>query len=146
MVMFGAEEVGLIGARAYAAEHADELKNHILATESDFGAQTVWQLSSNVNKQADAFIDEIAAILTPLGIVRGSNTYKSGGPDITPLVERNVATIRLQQNGMDYFDLHHTPDDTLDKINPAELAQNVAAYAATIYLIADSNIVFQRSE
>ena len=146
VVMFGAEEVGLIGARAYAAEHADELKNHIIATESDFGAQTVWQLSSNVNNEADAFINEIAAILSPLGIVRGSNTYKSGGPDITPLVERNVATIRLQQNGMDYFDLHHTPDDTLDKIDPTALAQNVAAYAATIYLIADSNIVFQRSE
>ncbi|MFT4636572.1 MAG: hypothetical protein ACI9OI_002374, partial [Chitinophagales bacterium] len=35
------------------------------------------------------------------------------------------------------------PDDTLDKIKPDELAQNVAAYAATIYLIADSDVKFE---
>ena len=146
VVMFGAEEVGLLGARAYAAMHADQLENHVLATESDFGAEKVWELSSNVNAQADVMIDEIASILSPLGILRGSNTNRSGGPDIIPLVERNVPTIRLQQNGMDYFDLHHTPDDTLDKINPQALAQNVAAYAATIYLIADSDVIFNTIE
>jgi len=47
---------------------------------------------------------------------------------------------------MDYFDLHHTPDDTLDKIDPEELAQNVAAYAATIYLIADSDVEFRTTK
>jgi hypothetical protein len=40
---------------------------------------------------------------------------------------------------MDYFDLHHTPDDTLDKINPAELAQNIAAYAALVYIAAETD-------
>ena len=53
-----------------------------------------------------------------------------------------MPTIRLSQNGMDYFDLHHTPDDTLGKIKPDELAQNVAAYAATIYMIANSDVEF----
>ena len=146
VVMFGAEEVGILGAREYAKQHTNELEQHIVATESDFGARTVWQLSSNVNQQASLLLDEIAAILSPLGVIRGDNDHTSGGPDITPLVHKNVATIRLQQNGMDYFDLHHTPDDTLDKIDPTELAQNVAAYAATIFLIADSEIVFKRTE
>jgi hypothetical protein len=49
VVMFGAEEVGLLGAFAYAKQHEANLKNHVLATESDFGAQTIWQLVSNVN-------------------------------------------------------------------------------------------------
>ena len=140
VVMFGAEEVGLLGAFAYAKQHEGNLKNHVLATESDFGAQTIWQLVSNVNPQATLLIDEIAKLLSPLGIVRGGSDVPGGGPDIIPLAAKGVPTIRLNQNGRDYFDLHHTPDDTLDKINPDELAQNIAAYAASIYLIADSEV------
>lgn len=140
VVMFGAEEVGLLGAFAYAKQHEANLENHVLATESDFGAQTIWQLVSNVNPQATLLIDEIGKVLSPLGIVRGGSDVPGGGPDIIPLARKGVPTIRLNQNGRDYFDLHHTPDDTLDKINPDELAQNIAAYAATIYLIADSEV------
>ncbi|MCF2949229.1 M20/M25/M40 family metallo-hydrolase [Paraglaciecola aquimarina] len=140
VVMFGAEEVGLLGAFAYAKQHKDNLSNHVVATESDFGAQTIWQLVSNVNPQATELMDEIAKVLSPLGIVRGGADIAGGGPDIIPLAQQGVPTIRLNQNGRDYFDLHHTPDDTLDKINPDELAQNVAAYAATIYMIADSDV------
>jgi len=143
VVMFGAEEVGLLGARAYAKQHENELDNHVVATESDFGAGSIWQLNSNVSERATVLIDEIGKLLSPLGIVRGGSDVKGGGPDIIPLVAKGVPTIRLSQNGMDYFDLHHTPDDTLDKIRPDELAQNVAAYAATIYLIADSEVNFK---
>ncbi len=145
VVMFGAEEVGLLGAIAYAKKHKESLKNHIVATESDFGAQTVWQLVSNVNPDANKLIDEISHVLSPLGIVRGSSEESGGGPDIIPLAMQGVPTIRLKQNGRDYFDLHHTPDDTLDKIDPKELAQNIAAYAATIYLIADSDIDLRKN-
>ena len=145
VVMFGAEEVGLLGAREYAKKHEAELANHVLATESDFGAKTIWQLVSNVNPEANTLIDEIGTVLSPLGIVRGGSDVVGGGPDIIPLVAKGVPTIRLNQNGMDYFDLHHTPDDTLDKIDPQELAQNVAAYAAAIYLAADSDVEFRTS-
>ena len=144
VVMFGAEEVGLLGARAYAKKHETNLKNHVLATESDFGAQTIWQLVSDVNAEANPLIDEIAHVIRPLDIVRGSSQAPGGGPDIIPLAMAGVPTIRLKQNGRDYFDLHHTPDDTLDKIDPKELAQNVAAYAAAIYLAADSDVEFRK--
>lgn len=143
VVMFGAEEVGLLGAKAYAKQHEGDLANYVVATESDFGAGSIWQLNSNVNDEATVLIDQIGLLLSPLGIVRGGSNVKGGGPDIIPLDAKGVPTIRLAQNGMDYFDLHHTPDDTLDKIKPDELAQNVAAYAATIYLIADSDVKFK---
>lgn len=140
VVMFGAEEVGLLGAFAYAKQHEHNLHNHVLATESDFGARNIWRITSNVNPKATELVDEIAKIIAPLGIVRGGSKVKGGGPDIIPMAEKGVPTIRLSQEGNDYFDLHHTPDDTLDKINPVELAQNVAAYAATIYLFADTSV------
>ena len=60
------------------------------------------------------------------------------GPDIGPLANLGIAWATLRQDGTDYFDLHHTPDDTLDKINPAALAQNVAAYAVFAYLAAEA--------
>ncbi len=140
VVMFGAEEVGLLGAYAYAKQHENNLDNHVLATESDFGARNIWRLASNINPEASKLADEIAKIIAPLGIIRGGSDVKGGGPDIIPMAAKGVPTIRLSQEGTDYFDLHHTPDDTLDKINPDELAQNVAAYAATIFLFADTDV------
>jgi hypothetical protein len=146
VVMFGAEEVGLLGARAYAEQHAAEVSNHVLATESDFGARTIWQFVSNVDGSANPAIDAIGRLIEPLGIVRGGNAVPGGGPDIIPLAMQGVPTVRLNQNGMDYFDLHHTPDDTLDKIDPEELAQNVAAYAALVYLAAELDVEFRTAE
>ena len=55
-----------------------------------------------------------------------------------------LACATLAQDGTDYFDLHHTPDDTLDKIDPEALAQNVAAYAAFTYLAAEMDVEFRR--
>lgn len=143
VVMFGAEEVGLLGAFAYAKKHADNLHNHVLATESDFGARNIWRLVSNVNPDANSVIDTIGNIIEPLGIVRGGSEVPGGGPDIIPMARAGVPTIRLEQNGMDYFDYHHTPDDTLDKIIPEELKQNVAAYVVATYLAADADADFR---
>lgn len=144
VVMFGAEEVGLLGARAYAEQHSADLGNHVLASESDFGAGPVWQLVSNVNPDANTTIDAIGHVIEPLGIIRGGSQQPGGGPDIIPLAMAGVPTFRLNQDGTDYFDLHHTPDDTLDKIDPDELAQNVAAWAAAVYLAADTDVEFRR--
>jgi Zn-dependent M28 family amino/carboxypeptidase len=143
VVMFGAEEVGLRGAQAYAETHASELGTHQVATESDFGAGKIWQLVSNVSEAGTPAIDAIGKIIAPLGIIRGGSDVPGGGPDISPMAARGVPTINLMQDGMDYFDLHHTPDDTLDKIDPEQLAQNVAAYVVFAYLAAELDVEFR---
>lgn len=144
VVMFGAEEVGLIGAQDYARTHSTELVNHQLATESDFGAGNIWQLTSNVSEEGNPAIDAIGKTIAPLGIIRGGNDVPGGGPDISPMARQGVPTVNLMQNGLDYFDLHHTPDDTLDKIDPKKLAQNVAAYAVFAYLAAELDVQFRK--
>ena len=68
------------------------------------------------------------------------NNKASGGPDVSMLPSMGVPVASLRQDGSDYFDYHHTPNDTLDKIEPAALQQNVAAYAQFAYLMAQSNI------
>jgi carboxypeptidase Q len=72
-----------------------------------------------------------------MGVGPGSNAA-TGGPDMKYLREAGVPVVGLEQNGWDYFDLHHTPNDTLDKIDPQDLAQNVAAWTSFIYLAANS--------
>jgi carboxypeptidase Q len=137
IVLFGSEEVGLVGAKAYAQQHADELEHHVVASESDFGAGQVWQFATGVSENKLELAQAIGQVLLPLGIGPGM-TQTSGGPDIGPMQAAGVPVVRLRQNGWDYFDLHHTPNDTLDKINPVDLNQNVAAWTALFYLAAEA--------
>ncbi|MFN2258229.1 MAG: M28 family peptidase [Parasphingopyxis sp.] len=131
----GAEEVGLHGANAYAEAHP--AAEHAVAAESDFGADRVWRVQFKLPESAAAEADRIAQLLAPLGIVRGSGTA-SGGADTSPLVADGLWAIDLNQDGTRYFDLHHTPDDTLDKVDPAQLRQNVAAWTVMLSVIANS--------
>jgi len=132
---FGAEEVGLFGGYDYLRRHGSE--NHAVIAESDFGADRIWRFDSRLNSVARPVVDEIARLLFPLGIVRGSLT-EAGGSDIGPLSASGVPTIELQQDGTRYFDLHHNADDTLDKVDPAQLRQNVAAWTAMLAVAAEA--------
>ena len=145
VVLFGAEEVGLFGAYAYAEAHADELDRHAMGAESDFGAGRIYRLEPNVPESRLPAMAEVARVLQPLGIAPGPNTG-SGGPDMGPLRQAGVPVATLKQNGWDYFDLHHTHDDTLDKIDPEALAQNVAAYAAFAWMAANAPEGFRADE
>ena len=131
----GAEEVGIWGGKDYGTRHADE--PHALAMESDFGAGKVWAVDFNLPESAKPLRDKITAALAPLGVVPRKQTA-GGGADIGAIIAaQKLGIIDLQQDGTKYFDLHHTPDDTLDKIDKDELRQNVAAWAATLALVAN---------
>ncbi|KQN07382.1 peptidase M28 [Sphingomonas sp. Leaf25] len=133
LVWFGAEEVGGVGGRAYAEAHKGDI--HATASESDFGADRVWQFDVGLPAEAAAVGDRLATALAPLGITRG-NKFAGDGTDIGPTLALGVAGVDLSQSGLRYFDLHHTADDTLDKIDPAQLQQNVAAWTAMLAVVA----------
>ena len=143
VVLYGSEEVGLLGGFAYLKAHKDNLDNHILAAESDFGADKIWRFDTKFGDGALAYAKTMQDILAPLGIAPGKNTA-SGGPDITMLARAGVPVVSPVQNGWDYFDLHHTPDDTLDKIDRDSLKQNIASYAAFAYLAAEMDWDFRK--
>jgi carboxypeptidase Q len=133
VVLFANEEFGLSGARAYAEAHKDELARHVMAGESDFGAGRVWQISSRVDPAALPVVADLARLL---GVEQGKND-SGGGADLSPLAPARVPVISLNQDGTTYFDYHHTANDTLDKIDPKDLDQNVASWAAVAYSIAE---------
>lgn len=139
VVLYGNEEGGLLGARAYAAKHHHNLAQHVLAAESDFGAGRIWQIESRFGDKALPFAKELQQKLAHLNIALGGNsTY--GGPDVSVLAQAGVPVVALSQDGTDYFDYHHTPNDTLDKIDPESLKQNLQAWLIMTETVANSSV------
>lgn len=137
VIAFANEEQGLWGGRAYAERHAAEVVRHQIGAESDFGAGRIYAFNTGAPAQARAASAQIAEALAPLGIAHAPG-QGGPGPDIGPLARRGMTWAWLAQDGTDYFDYHHTPDDTLDKIDPAALDQNAAAYAVFAWLAAEA--------
>ena len=136
VVAFANEEQGLHGGNAYARAHAADVARHQLVAESDFGAGRIYAFNTGAPAHAEAAEARIAEALAPLGIERSD--AGGPGPDVIAIAGAGATWAWLGQDGTDYFDLHHTPDDTLDKIDPAALAQNAAAYAVFAWLAADA--------
>jgi carboxypeptidase Q len=133
VVLYANEEFGTSGARAYAEAHKDELTRHVMATEADLGAGRVWRISSRVDPATLPLIADLAHLLE----VEQGNNEAGGGSDIGPLAPARVPVIALAQDATTYFDYHHTANDTLDKIDPKDLDQNVASWVAVAYVAAE---------
>lgn len=134
VLMAGAEETGLWGSKAYSEAHLDEAI--AVGIESDFGADRVWRFDSNFRESNPALHKRIAAAVARFGVSAGSDVA-TGGADLNIVRDQKGALIDLQQDGMRYFDLHHTPDDTLDKIDPVQLRQNVAVWTMVVGILAN---------
>ncbi|KRE85543.1 aminopeptidase [Rhodanobacter sp. Soil772] len=139
VIAFANEEMGLWGGRAYADKHGAKVAKFQLGTESDFGAGKIWRMSASVKPEARDAIGQIAKVLEPVGVAYDATRPGGGGSDLSQMHAKGMAALSLTQDGTKYFDWHHTPNDTLDKIDPAELAQNVAVYAAFSYMAAQAN-------
>ncbi|MGI9108059.1 MAG: M28 family metallopeptidase [Pyrinomonadaceae bacterium] len=137
VVLYTNEENGLRGGNAYRDAHRAELSKHILAIESDSGIYQPlgFGLASAAPRQVRADLEEIAKLLA--GIRANRIAPDGGGADIGPIMREGVAGMSLDVNGAHYFDIHHTQADTLDKIDPQNLALCVAAMAVMTYTVAD---------
>ncbi len=138
VVAFANEEQGIYGGRAYAERWKGEVAKHVIGAESDFGYGRIWRLDSAVKPEALSAIDQIMQVLAPAGVARGL-PYAYGGADLGAMRAAGMAIAGLQQDGTTYFDYHHTPNDTLDKVEVAALNQNVAVYAVFAFLAAQAD-------
>ncbi|GAB2535555.1 M20/M25/M40 family metallo-hydrolase [Rhodanobacter koreensis] len=139
VIAFANEEMGLWGGKAYAEKHAAEVGKFQLGTESDFGSGPVWRMSASVKPAAREAIGQIANVLAPIGVAYDTKHPGGGGSDLSQMHGKGMAALSLTQDGTHYFDWHHTSNDTLDKIDPKELAQNVAVYATFSYMAAQAD-------
>jgi carboxypeptidase Q len=143
-VLFMNEENGLRGSRAYAAAHAGELERHVAALEADSGADRPQGFLALVGEGGLPVLERIVRLLEPVGPRRVRPVTRSPGADIGSLRPARVPLLGLELNAGSYFDWHHTPGDTLDKVDPRNLAQATAAMAAMAYVLADMPDVLPR--
>ena len=132
IIWYGAEEVGVLGGRAYALAHQSNIANHVFAGESDSGAGTIFRADFKLGPAAKPIGDAIARAMRPLAVTRGDDNA-TGGPDIVPVSGLGVPVIDLQQDVSDYFALHHTSDDTIERVDVNKVRQNVAAWSVAAW-------------
>jgi hypothetical protein len=135
VILFANEEFGLSGARRYALDHENELAQHAAALEADLGSGRVFRLESKVAPANLRTVMQLAGWLAPLGVTFAGNET-GGGADIRPLSERGVPVFELQHDASKYFEIHHTDADRIDRVDPKDLAFNVAAYSTLAWALA----------
>ncbi|HEY9507097.1 MAG TPA: M28 family metallopeptidase [Gemmatimonadales bacterium] len=137
VVLWTNEENGVEGGRGYRDAHRPELSEHVLAMESDGGAFQPTGFAFAGSDSAAALIRQAASLLVPIGATAVEHVPESPEADIGPLVQEGVPGIGLRVEDSRYFWYHHTEGDTLDKLDPAEVARCVAAMAVMAYVMAD---------
>jgi carboxypeptidase Q len=137
VVLWTNEEGGGAGGLAYRDAHAAELPKHVLAMESDNGAFNPKGYVLAGTDSAAAVVQQVAGLLQPINATGVQRVDGSPAADITPLAEAGVATMEVDTDGSRYFWYHHSEGDTLDKLDPAELARCVAAMAVMAYVVVD---------
>ena len=137
VVLWTNEENGGKGGLAYRDAHAAELAKHVLAMESDNGAFNPKGYVLGGSDSAAAVVQQVAGLMQPINATGVQRVDGSPAADITPLGQAGVATMEIDTEGSRYFWYHHSDGDTLDKLDPAELARCVAAMAVMAYVVAD---------
>src|SRR5262249_4698533 len=140
VVLFTNEENGVRGAKAYADQHKDELAKHVPAGKADtrgFSPRgfSTGHKDADAGKRARARVAEITTLLAPIHATHVGEGH--GGTDIGPMEPAGVPQLGLEVDTSHYFDYHHTEADTLAKVDPQQLPDDVAAVAVLAYVVAD---------
>ena len=142
VVLFANEENGLAGGRTYAKAHASELSRHVAAVEADGGAGRARGFGWLAGPSVEPLMAELGAFLAPFGL--GEVKKGGGGADIGPMRVDGVPMFSPSQDVARYFDVHHTANDTFDKIDREELNTSLATVAALLYTLAESEAAPER--
>ena len=135
VVLWTNEENGTRGANAYRDRYKDQLANHVLMLESDSGVLRPSSFGFTGSDAARTRIKQIAGLLR--GIQLDRVVSPGEGADIGPSVQAaNIPAMSLEADG-NYFLIHHTPADTIDKIDPMDMSRASAAIAVMAYVVAE---------
>ncbi len=144
VILWAGEEVGLVGVKQYVKDHQHDMDKHIIGAEWDFGTHRIYKMTPGVGPKALYHIDELAGLLAPLGISQSPENNAKGQSDLSLLGKAGMPAINFHVDGIDYFDVHHTENDTLDKVDPEAMKHGTAVYVTFSYFAAQSGIDFRK--
>jgi hypothetical protein len=142
IVAWSNEEHGLDGGISYASAHQAEAANHIGAIETDLGAGHPYGIDADADASALELLAPVGKILQSqgAGILRAS---ENPGADLIPLTVLGVPAFAPIQDARTYFQYHHTPADTFDKVDRQQLQENAAVVAVLAYALASTDATIQ---
>ena len=138
VIAYMSEELGAIGGRAYFEAHRGELANMRAVIETDFGAGSPLGFEAYALPEALPMLRSLQEVLAPIGAGYIRRSERPVGADIAPWQAAGVPGFETLLDSRHYFDLHHTPADTFDKVDPKNLARIVSAVSVLTYYLADS--------
>ncbi len=144
VILYAAEEVGFHGTRQYMLDHADEVEQHMIGAEWDFGIGEIYELRTGVGEQSLVAIADLANHLQSLGVALSNKNDAKAQSDMSLLSNAGMPSINFAPDGTNYFDLHHTENDTLDKIDAEDMKQNTAVYTVFTWFAAQSGVDYRR--
>ncbi|GAC1626176.1 MAG: M28 family metallopeptidase [Nevskia sp.] len=131
------EENGSRGGQAYFAANQGALANQVAAIESDFGIGRPLGLIAAVDAATGKALTPVLEALRPIGAGVLDRREGHTGSDIAPLQEAGVPSFAPLVDARHYFDYHHTPADTFDKVDPDAMRRQVAVLAALAWYLAE---------
>jgi len=136
VALFTNEENGLRGAFAYRDEHVASASRHVMALESDIGVFEPMRIGYSGNERGRQAMADVVELLRPLGFPPLGPG--GGGADIGPIAQAGqVPTMAIAGDAARYFQIHHTPADTVERIDPNEMAKAAAAIAVVTWMAAE---------
>lgn len=144
VILFAAEEIGLVGAEEYVKRHADDMSQHVMGAEWDFGNGEIYKMEPGVGPTALNAIRDFAEYIAPMGVALATTNTAKGQSDMSLLGKAGQPAVNFAPDGLDYFDFHHTENDTLDKVDQDALKVNTAIYTLFAYFATSSDTDFRK--
>jgi carboxypeptidase Q len=131
------EENGSSGGQAYTKLNGATLARHIAAIESDNGAGLPLGVAAHVTPESMKLFKPLMKALAPMGASLLDRRDEGTGSDIDYMDALGVPTLAPMVDTRTYFDYHHSPADTLDKVEPENIRRQVAVLAMMAYFLAE---------
>lgn len=133
VVCFANEENGVKGGVMYGKTVKENNEKHLFAIETDAGGFTPRGISLDMDNEKRKQIQSWAHLFLPYGVYDFKNTYS--GTDLYPLHDLGIPTAELVPDSQRYFDIHHTEEDTFERVNRRELLLGASTLTQIIYMI-----------
>jgi hypothetical protein len=144
VIMFGAEEMDY-ASEAWGNAHKAEFGRIAMTSESDLGADNVLALRLPAGTHDRTEFKALPELLKPLKVEVLADAATGAGDDVRSMIAGGVPAFAFRQDATRYFDIHHSADDTFDKVDRTQLNQNVAAWATMLYLAASASDDFRKA-
>ncbi|QGZ42578.1 peptidase M28-like protein [Pseudoduganella flava] len=138
MVAWMSEEVGGAGGATYHKANKATLDKQFAAIETDGGvAGRTFGVLAGVRPQYEKLFAPLQSALVPIGAGVLQRRDVLGAGDLHAMEADGVPTFEPLIDTSAYFNYHHTPADTFDKVKPEDLKRHVAVLSALTWYLAN---------